>query len=175
MLGINDVETALSSDENKSLACLDDGTLVVGTWLQTVASIETKHHEGVGTIFLGLYDDTRDTMVGDNPHDMVTVLQDAADAGAVKSLRHIEQLDMVGLTVIDIGSRGRSLPNQFTTILQDTGGGMGQGGQIGILRYSAVDELTSAGIDDGIVIIVGNENPATMGPGDGGHVAIGQC
>ena len=77
--GIQHVETALSADEQHAGGRVAGGALVIGTHLQSVAAVVAAHDERVASVVLMLDDDVRDAVVGDEPHGVVGVLDDAVD------------------------------------------------------------------------------------------------
>ena len=174
VLGVDDVEAALAAHEDEPVGGIAHGPLVVGTVLQAVAVVVAVYHETPRTVVLLRRNDVRDAVVGSQPDGMLGIFDDAIDGRAEESRLHVEQIDVVALTVPDGGTLRGTLPDEFAAVLKGRNAADGNGNVVLIVRDVEVQDLEGLGVDVRYVFRVGDLQPALLGLADHIDVVAGQ-
>ena len=174
VLGVDDVETTLTAYKDETVRGIAHGTLVVGAVLQAVAVVVAVYHETPRAIVLLCRNDVRDTMVGSQPDGMPGVFDDTIDSRTEESRLHIEQIDVVALTVPDGCTLRGTLPDEFAAVLKGRNAALCNGNVILIIRDIEVQNLEGLGIDVRNVLRVGDLQPPLLGLANHIDVVAGQ-
>ena len=92
---IDNVQSTLTTQQQLTIRCQTDGTLVVRTVLQTISIIIGTNYKLITAILflLGCY--IRNTMIGHQPHCMTLIFYHTIHSRAIKTGTHINQIELI--------------------------------------------------------------------------------
>ena len=150
------------------------GALVVRPLLQTILRAEAAHEKRPLSIVALLRRHVGDAVLGDHPHRVAQVFDDAHDTRSEETAVHVEQRLTARLTVVDTAARHGSLPEESAAVLHHAYRGGSCRGLAGLVGNLQVDHLAADGIDEREEGGVAHQQPASLDPVDGGHEILAQ-
>ncbi len=172
-LGVDDIHAIHTTYQHQTILGDADRTLVVRALLQSILGAEAAHIEGPLALVVLLRYHVGYAILGNHPHGVLLILGNAHHARANQSAVHIQQRLLVVLPIHNATARGRAMPYQTTTILENTG--RRRHGRLLTFdgRNLHVGHLTTHGVDERVILRVTHHEPALGIPGGCGHKVLG--